>query len=912
MKWITEGYDGFTKGSLGNGGQNLYVSAKGVLQRIFQFDVNGDGYPDLLFANSQSMGERPPVYLYERPFSCGDFAKLPSGGSYAAVLQDLNGDGYDDLVIACQNNGTHSDITAFLYYGSPEGLSERYRAELPAPDAIGVAAGDFDGDGRTDLVFLSGAGLRFFYQTGLGFEASEYVDLPLLAQAVAAGDIDGDGVCDLYVRLQDGSGVVFWGGEGGIDLNRRTVVYGEGEPQAAEKTTTPGRRPAYRGVRPSVLKLDGRTLLFTAQDGEAVFYESEGRSLRRAFSLKAENAVAAACGDLDGDGLSDIAVVCCKSIDSTEASYIYWNRGGCFSDSERTAFESVSGRDVRIASLAGDGKNQLLLCQGGTSVLHSTKSLILDYTNRTPRVLRELESGDAAAVLAGHTRDGEGMQVAVVNHETGRVRGDENVVIYLGGPDGYSPDRKLCLPGWAAVDGLMFDYDDDGLVDVLVSNCAENAPHLDPGSFLYYNGPEGLCPENRVAIPSVRGHGAAVGDFDRDGYLDIAIGGFMNREIRIFRGGPDGFDTENPIKIVMGPDKDYTPPVADDPARLSELFASVGANKEFGEIRWLFAADFNGDGWLDLFVSEIVGPRCFILWGGPEGYSTDRMQALASGGVASAKAADLDGDGYLDLILGGHMCPGKSDAGKYESYITIYWGGPEGYQEHRKTMLPASCANAVTVGDFNGDGNLDIYGSAYNSGRNRDIVSTVYYGGENGGYSLLNTGLLFNHSGSGCLAGDFNGDGYADLAVACHKGNGDHCSESFVFWGGPDGLSDDRKTVLPTVGPHGMSAVDMGNVMDRGPEEQYVSAVYENPGRLTVRTARWDADIPASCWVSMQLRGADTAEGLDSAPWSEAFASGAELSGLGFSAPYLQYRLLLGAKASCGTPRVRSVTVELA
>ena len=43
MEWITKGFEDFSKGTMENGGQNLYVSKRGVLQRIFQFDVNNDG-----------------------------------------------------------------------------------------------------------------------------------------------------------------------------------------------------------------------------------------------------------------------------------------------------------------------------------------------------------------------------------------------------------------------------------------------------------------------------------------------------------------------------------------------------------------------------------------------------------------------------------------------------------------------------------------------------------------------------------------------------------------------------------------------------------------------------------------------------------------------------------------------------
>ena len=108
MKWITEGFEAFSQGQMENGGQNLYVSKKGVLQRIFQYDVNQDGYPDLLFANSQSMYERPPVHVYGDVLHSEERTELPSNGTYEGVMADLFGSGYDDLVIACQHNGTHS------------------------------------------------------------------------------------------------------------------------------------------------------------------------------------------------------------------------------------------------------------------------------------------------------------------------------------------------------------------------------------------------------------------------------------------------------------------------------------------------------------------------------------------------------------------------------------------------------------------------------------------------------------------------------------------------------------------------------------------------------------------------------------------------------------------------------------
>lgn len=920
MKWIKKGFDDFSKGTLGNGGQNIYISANGILQRIFQYDVNGDGYPDLLFANSQSMGERPPVYLYHDPLNCPDYAELPSNGSYDAVMTDINGDGYDDLIIACQNNGAHMDITSIIYYGSPDGLSERYKVELPVPDATGVVAGDFNGDGKNDLVFLREHGLRVFYQTELGILPFQYTDIDLDSYSIAAADLDGDGCCDLYAKLADGSTVILWGSKEGLSLGCKTIVFEDEETQNTQSTTTPGRRSAYRGWKASILKIDGIQYLFRADKKEIYFYAcDENRNVMFSFALPCSNAIAVAAGDLDSDGLDDLAVAVCRNVDETENSLVFWNKDGSFSVEYVTTVPSVSAQNVEIAPLAGDGTQQLILCQGGTNIMRSTQSYIFGFDSaHTCKRLATLESGDAMRIVSGSTKGGTDRQIAVINHETGRVRGDENIYIYLGGKDGYQAERRIELPGWAAVDGLMYDYNDDGKVDVLISNCSENAPHMDPGSYLYYNGPEGLKPENRIIIPTIRNHGAAVGDFRKCGYLDIAVGGYRNRVISIFHGGPNGYDTKNPTRIVLGPNPEgYEPPKLgteidiESDKKYMLMNEESAIYKEFGETRWVYTADFNGDGWLDLFISQIVGPYCYILWGGPEGFSIERMSKLATDGVASANAADLDGDGYLDLILAGHQSIGKSPGGKYESYITVYWGGPKGYQEHRKTQFPASCANSVTVGDFNGDGILDIYCTAYHNGRCRDINSYVYYGKKGGGYSINSRQELFNHSGSGCLAGDFNGDGYADIAIACHKGYGNHISESFIFWGGSDGLSEARKTILPTVGPHGMSIVDPGNVMNRGDNEYYYSEIYQVPADMTVKSASWEAEIPSSCWVQLQMRHGENETALKEAKWIETqFENGQDLSNLELKGGFIQYRLILGARCGCGTPRVTAVTIE--
>ena len=132
MNWIKKGFKDFSKGSFGNGGQNIYVSAKGTLQRIYNFDVNNDGYVDLPIANSHAMNEKPPLFVFnelnqEKPL------ELPTNGNFNGIFADLNGDGTDDLIVACQHNGVHSDVAAVIYYGSELGLCEKYRTECCVP-----------------------------------------------------------------------------------------------------------------------------------------------------------------------------------------------------------------------------------------------------------------------------------------------------------------------------------------------------------------------------------------------------------------------------------------------------------------------------------------------------------------------------------------------------------------------------------------------------------------------------------------------------------------------------------------------------------------------------------------------------------------------------------------------------------
>ena len=924
MKWTKKGFNEFQKGSYGNGGQNLYTSANGTLQRIFNFDLNGDGYFDLPIANSHSMWERPPVYVYDTKDSQIPLS-LPSNGSFNAIMTDLTGNGTDDLIVACQHDGVHTDTSAIIYFGSEIGLSEKYCMELRAPNSLGVAAGDFNGSGKKSLAFLSGSKTRIFYPTELGIEASIYTDLDIAGISIAAGDLDGDGYDDLYIMHQTtGHLSVYWGGPDGISPDNKTD-FGTCAPidDYRSSATTEGRK-LYRWVpwRCSIIKYHGKSVIFRADENYAVF-ESFGKDrkpceeLRVFCTEKVETRTGddilllsygpmhAVSGDLKNCGNCDIAIAVSTDFEVEKYVMVLWESEN-YAPEKATLVPSVAPRAISVGPLEKNGENYLF-------VAHCCARNELDIAAKAYKFnkdgsftfIRDYEAHEPTDILTGKTYEDGRYQTVVINHEGEFKLGLEDVDVYLGGEDGFSPDRKISLPGCAAVDCMPIDFNDDGLPDLMVVNCAENAPSLDPGTTIYFNSENGFDKNNKLELDTFLSHGCAVGDFRHTGYLDFVFTAISDRQLTIIEGGPDGWS--KPKKLTLGGFEDeIIHRTRENWEKAPEPSAEENERKrKFASPRWLFCADFNNDGWLDLFVPQIAGPHASILWGGPNGFSWDNRQDLAVDGAVTGNAADLTDNGYLDLIVSGFNCLNKTQV--KETYITIYWGGPNGFSESKKTQLPAFCSNDITVNDFNGDGTLDFFTAAYHGGRSRDVDSRIFFANSDGSYNRENHQKIRTHSATGCLSGDFNGDGYIDLAVASHKTEGNHVNDSVVYWGGPDGINESRCTKLPSRGPHGMCTVDIGNIMNRTDSEFYTSEVYETQFKAT--RVSWVAENGKNTWVKIQFRCAETADSLYNAEWSESFENGADISALNLTG-CIQYRLELGAKCACGTPRVTEITVD--
>ncbi len=206
------------------------------------------------------------------------------------------------------------------------------------------------------------------------------------------------------------------------------------------------------------------------------------------------------------------------------------------------------------------------------------------------------------------------------------------------------------------------DYDNDGWIDLYVTNFGANQLWRNRGDGTFEDVTEATASGDERWSSS-----AAFVDLDGDGWLDLYVTNYVDYDLRghkpcLSAGGAPGYC--GPLSYAPEPDRLLRNLGASGaPVRFEDVSWESGIQRRSGSGLGVVSADFNGDGWTDLYVAnDLMHNHLWMSQGpGPDGFPTFGEEALLAGcavdrgGRAQASmgvdVGDLDNDGDEDLFM---------------------------------------------------------------------------------------------------------------------------------------------------------------------------------------------------------------------------------------------------------------------
>jgi trimeric autotransporter adhesin len=288
--------------------------------------------------------------------------------------------------------------------------------------------------------------------------------------------------------------------------------------------------------------------------------------------------------------------------------------------------------------------------------------------------------GEFAIVAGDFNGDGKLDLAGMVEYFlfNGTVVNDSAVTSFLGNGDGsFTAGPPLVLPGQNTFfDAAVADFNGDGVLDLAVTNNAENLVTV-----LLGNGDGTFTAGANLTVvgPGVIG----VGDFNGDGKPDMAVTSLNN--------------TANTVSVLLG-NGDGTFTAAGTPISTGSSYISPVGNL-------IAVADFNGDGIPDLAVTNNADNTVTVLLGKGDGtFAASPSSSPAGLGPGPIVVGDFNGDGIADLAI--------MDIAEPYPYgphaVTVLLGDGTGKFTPGATVTTGDGAYFSVAADFNGDGNSDL------------------------------------------------------------------------------------------------------------------------------------------------------------------------------------------------------------
>jgi enediyne biosynthesis protein E4 len=317
----------------------------------------------------------------------------------------------------------------------------------------------------------------------------------------------------------------------------------------------------------------------------------------------------------------------------------------------------------------------------------------------------------------------------------------------------------------------LLDYDNDGWMDIYLLNGStvaalkgqEPAPH----AMLFHNNHDGTFTDvtDKAGVANERwGFGVAIGDYDNDGWPDIYVANFGKN--RLYHNNHDGTFTDVAEKAGVALGGWSTGPSWGDYDHDGRLDLFVPGYGKFDPDN-AQSCNFQGTK-VSCGPLGIPGEQDHLFHNNSDGTFTD---ASAKAGVSDPKAyygfastfVDVDDDGWVDLLVANDSKPNYLYRNRHDgTFEDVSYLSGFALTEDGRVMA----SMGIAVGDYNRDGNLDVYISNFS-----DDYSVLFRNEGSGVFSeatfqagLVEPTIPFLKWGTGFL--DFDNDGLQDLFVA--------------------------------------------------------------------------------------------------------------------------------------------------